>query len=199
MSKNKTLPFTKVKYNIECNIVWSRLGVQHLQIHFNTVKAGILERTLHTDRQHDETTCLGGAVEPRLRCRRSPFDLGCQKVCSSGRRRSVISKLCKETERCSVFRSACPTTKPHLNKSQYGACTQTRMNSLSDWVTFINIHFGVNKYSSFWSGCMNLRAQQAGLIERVDVKRNGDGKWNLTDQATHSHPKSALWPLEAIR
>lgn len=33
MPQNKTLPFTKVKYNTKCNIVWSSLGVQHLQIH----------------------------------------------------------------------------------------------------------------------------------------------------------------------
>lgn len=41
MSHNKTLPFTKVKYNTKCNILWSSLGVQHLQIHLNTMKAGI--------------------------------------------------------------------------------------------------------------------------------------------------------------
>lgn len=75
MSKNKTLPFTKVKYNIECNIVLRRLGVQQLQKHLNTVIAGF-------KRGYFIQTALGknlfgwsGGAEAALR--EEPFDLGC--------------------------------------------------------------------------------------------------------------------------
>lgn len=62
MFQNKTLPFTKVKYNIECNIVWSRLGVQHLQIHLNTVKAGFDRgHFIQTALQRDQFGWSGGA------------------------------------------------------------------------------------------------------------------------------------------
>lgn len=62
MSQNRTLPFTKVKYNIECNIVWRRLGVQHLQIHLKTVIAGFKRRHfIQTALQKDLFGWSGGA------------------------------------------------------------------------------------------------------------------------------------------